>query len=37
MLHVKFKLSFNIVLKTLQNERYTLRNAVNRREFRKYV
>ena len=37
MLYVKFKFSFNIVLKTLQNERYTLRNAINCRKFKKYV
>ena len=37
MLHVKFKSSFNIVLKALQNERYTLRNAANRRELKKYA
>ena len=37
LLHFKFKFSFNIIFETFQNERYTLRNAVNRRKSKKYV
>ena len=35
--HVRFKTSSNIIFDALFNERYTLRDAINRREFRKYV
>ena len=37
LLHDRFKTSFNIILNALLNERYTMRDAVNRREFRKYA
>ena len=37
LLHVRFKTSFNIIFDVLFNERYTLRDAVNRRELKKYV
>ena len=36
-MHIRFKTSFNITFDVLFNERYTLRNAINRREFKKYV
>ena len=37
LLHDRFKFFFNIALNALLNERYTLRDAINKREFKKYV
>ena len=37
LLHDRFKFFFNITLNALFNERYTLRDAINKREFKKYV